>query len=190
MPSRPAMTDTLALRQRARVRPDQGTDTGRYGAERARVLTVLNAALATEIVCVLRCKRHVFMASGIHARSVAAESGEHAVEGQTHADLIATRIVQLGGEPDFAPDTLAASSHPEYGEGDSVASMLREDLVAERIAIDAYRELIRYLADDDATTRDVLETILASKEEHAEDLGTLLAGFAPSAFDSLRGTLA
>ncbi len=137
---------------------------------------MLNDALATELVCVLRYKRHYYMASGIHAQSVAAEFLEHAVEEQGHADLLAQRIVQLGGEPDLDPDRLSARSHAQYVEGKDLADMIREDLVAERIAIDSYAETIRYLGDDDPTTRRMLEGILAAEEEHAEDLLSLLRG--------------
>jgi bacterioferritin len=136
---------------------------------------VLNEALATEIVCVLRYKRHYFMASGIHAESVAAEFLQHANEEQGHADQIAQRIVQLGGEPNFNPDGLLSRSHAEYIEGDTLLDMIKEDLVAERIAIDSYREIIQYLGNDDPTTRRMMEGILAMEEEHAEDLVSLLA---------------
>jgi bacterioferritin len=140
------------------------------------VLKILNEALATEIVCVLRYKRHYFMASGIHAKGVAAEFLEHANEEQGHADEIATRIVQLGGAPNFSPEGLLSRSHAEYVEGNDLNEMLKEDLVAERIAIDTYRDIIAYLGEDDPTTRTMIEGILAVEEEHAEDLGTLLAG--------------
>ena len=135
---------------------------------------MLNEALATELVCVLRYKRHYFMAAGIHAAPVAAEFLEHATEEMSHADLIAKRIVELRGEPNFSPDGLAARSHAEYVEGDSLTSMIKEDLVAERIAIESYREMIAYLGDQDPTTHRLLEGILASEEEHAEDLSSLL----------------
>ena len=138
------------------------------------MIKVLNEALATELVCVLRYKRHYYMASGINAQSVAAEFLEHANEEQVHADQIAHRIVQLGGEPDLSPDTLMRRSHSEYVEGETLAEMIREDLVAERIAIDSYREVINYLANDDPTTRRMLEEILAVEEEHADDLVGLL----------------
>jgi bacterioferritin len=150
-----------------------------YTADRATVVDLLNTALATELVCVLRYKRHYFMAQGINAKSVAAEFLEHANEEQAHADQIAARIVQLGGEPNFSPDGLATRSHAEYVEGEDLIGMIQEDLVAERIAIDSYGAMIRYLGTDDPTTRRMLEQILASEEEHADDLATLLKELAP-----------
>ena len=179
-PNQQASADGLsgvqALRQRAREDIEQGAGTGGYKADRKTVLRLLNEALATEIVCVLRYKRHHYMAEGIHAQSVAAEFLEHAVEEQAHADLLAQRIVQLGGEPDLDPDHLSAHSHAQYVAGKDLADMIRENLVAERIAIDSYGEVIRYLGDDDPTTRRILEAILAAEEEHADDLITLLRG--------------
>jgi bacterioferritin len=168
------VNDIQAIRKRARSHIEQGAVTQGYRADRKAVIAILNDALATEIICVLRYKRHYYMASGIHAKSVAAEFLEHANEEQTHADQIAMRIVQLGGEPDLAPDGLASRSHSEYVEGRDLVDMIEEDLVAERIAIDTYRDVIAYLGDEDPTTRRMLETILASEEEHAEDLSTLL----------------
>jgi bacterioferritin len=138
------------------------------------VIKLLNEALATEIVCVLRYKRHFYMASGINAQSVAQEFLQHANEEQTHADQIAQRIVQLGGEPDLSPEGLVSRSHSEYVEGDGLTDMIKEDLVAERVAIDSYREMINYLGNDDPTTRRMLEGILAMEEEHADDLVSLL----------------
>ncbi len=145
-----------------------------YKADRNKVVQLLNGALATEIVCVLRYKRHYFMASGIHAQAVAAEFLQHANEEQGHADQIAERIVQLGGEPNLSPDGLSSRSHSEYVEGTTLTDMIKEDLVAERVAIDSYKELINYLGDDDPTSRRMLEQILAVEEEHADDLVTLL----------------
>ena len=168
------LSDVETIRARARVHIEKGAVTEGYRADRIEVIKILNAALATEIVCVLRYKRHYYMASGIHAKSVAAEFLEHANEEQTHADLIATRIVQLGGAPDFSPEGLQSRSHSDYVEGKDLVDMLEENLVAERIAIDTYREFIQYLGNDDPTTRRMLETILASEEEHAEDLSSLL----------------
>jgi len=138
------------------------------------VVKLLNEALATEIICVLRYKRHYFMAKGIHAESVAAEFQEHAAEEQEHADRIAERITQLGGAPDFSPEGLATRSHAEYVEGDSLTDMIKEDLVAERIAIDSYREMAEYFGTKDITTRRLMEEILAKEEEHADDLASLL----------------
>ncbi len=177
MPKPLPMTDTRTLRQRARQNLGEGAVTAGYGADREAVLAHLNASLATEIVCVLRYRRHHFMARGIHSQSVAAEFLVHSNEEQGHADRIAERIVQLGGEPDFAPEGLAARSHAEYVAGDSLAGMIREDLVAERIAIDSYREVIAFLGERDPTTRRMLEDILATEEEHADELSDLLVAF-------------
>jgi bacterioferritin len=170
------LTDVKTLRNRARKHIEQGAVTQGYQADRDTVLKILNEALATEIVCVLRYKRHFFMATGINAESVAAEFQQHATEEQQHADEIAARIVQLGGEPNFSPDGLSSRSHAEYVEGDSLLDMIKEDLVAERIAIDSYREMISYLGAKDPTTRRMLEGILATEEEHADDLVGLLEG--------------
>ena len=171
---KPFLTDIKTLRERARQHIEQGAITEGYKADRDTVVKLLNEALATEIVCVLRYKRHYFMATGIYAEGVAAEFLQHANEEQGHADLIAQRIVQLGGEPNFNPDGLTLRSHAEYVEGDSLIDMIKEDLVAERVAIDSYREMINYLANDDSTTRRMLEGILAMEEEHADDLVSLL----------------
>lgn len=172
--AQPFLTDILEIRRRAREHIDQGAVTDGYKLDRSVVLRVLNEALATEIVCVLRYKRHHFMASGIHSQAVAQEFLEHASEEQTHADKIAERIVQLGGEPNLSPDGMLTRSHSEYVEGKNLIDMIREDLIAERIAIESYREIIRYLDGDDPTSRQMMESILANEEEHAEDLKTLL----------------
>jgi bacterioferritin len=174
MADKPFLTDIKTLRERARQHIEQGAVTPGYQADRETVLKLLNEALATEIVCVLRYKRHYFMASGINAQSVAAEFLQHANEEQLHADEIAGRIVQLGGEPNFSPEGLLSRSHAEYVEGESLVDMIKEDLVAERIAIDSYREMIIYLGNKDSTTRRMLEGILAMEEEHADDLVSLL----------------
>jgi bacterioferritin len=171
---KPFLTDIKTLRKRARQHIEQGAVTEGYKADRKTVIKILNESLATEIVCVLRYKRHYFMASGIHAESVAAEFLQHANEEQGHADLIAQRIVQLGGEPNFNPEGLLSRSHAEYVEGDTLLDMIKENLVAERIAIDSYREIIQYLGNDDPTTRRMMEGILAMEEEHADDLVSLL----------------
>ena len=171
---KPFLTDIKTLRERARRHIDQGAVTDGYSADRETVIKLLNEALATEIVCVLRYRRHHFMASGINAESVAAEFLQHANEEQGHADLIAARIVQLGGAPNFSPEGLLTRSHAEYVEGDTLTDMIKEDLVAERIAIDSYREMITYVGNDDPTTRRMMEGILAMEEEHAEDLVSLL----------------
>lgn len=175
MPNQPFLTDIKTLRTRAREHIEQGAITAGYSADRDTVVRLLNEALATEIICVLRYKRHYYMASGINAQSVAAEFLQHATEEQAHADQIAQRIVQLGGKPDFSPEGLATRSHSEYHDGDDLIEMIREDLIAERIAIDSYREMIQYLGNNDPTTRRMLETILAMEEEHADDLSSLLA---------------
>ena len=168
------LSDIETLRKRAREHIAQGAVTPGYHADRAVVLKLLNEALATELVCVLRYKRHYFTAKGIHAEGVASEFLEHANDEQGHADQIAERITQLGGEPDFNPDGLATRSHAEYVEGDTLEDMIKEDLVAERIAIDSYREIVQYLGDKDSTTRRLMEEILAKEEEHADDLANLL----------------
>jgi bacterioferritin len=170
----PFLTDIRTLRKRARKHIENGAVTEGYKADRTTVVRLLNEALATEIVCVLRYKRHYFMASGINAQGAAQEFLQHANEEQMHADQIAQRIVQLGGEPNFSPEGLLTRSHAEYVEGESLVDMIREDLVAERVAIDSYREMIAYLGNDDPTSRRMLEAILAMEEEHADDLVSLL----------------
>jgi bacterioferritin len=174
MAAKPFLTDIETIRKRAREHIDQGAITSGYKADREVVIKILNEALATEIVCVLRYKRHYYMAKGIHAKSVAAEFLEHANEEQGHADLIAERITQLDGAPNFNPEGLLLRSHADYVEGDDLVDMIKEDLVAERIAIDSYREIIDYLGANDPTSRRLMEEILAMEEEHAEDLSTLL----------------
>lgn len=174
MADRPFVTDIQTIRARARQHIEQGAVTAGYKADRETVIRLLNEALATEIVCILRYKRHFFMATGINAQSVAQEFLQHANEEQLHADQIAQRIVQLGGAPNFSPEGLATRSHAEYVEGDSLLEMIREDLIAERIAIDSYREMIDYLGTQDSTTRRMMEGILAMEEEHADDLVSLL----------------
>jgi len=169
----PFISDIQALRDRARQHIEKGAVTETYAADLETVVRLLNEALATEIVCVLRYKRHYYMASGIHAQAVADEFLEHAGEEQEHADMIAQRITQLGGEPNFDPQGLRTRSHSEYVEGTTLLDMIREDLVAERIAIESYGEIVRYLGTKDPTTRRLMEQILAKEEEHAEDLRTL-----------------
>ncbi len=170
----PFLSDVRELRERARQHIQRGAVTENYRADRETVVRVLNEALATEIVCVLRYKRHYYMASGIHAQAVAQEFQEHAAEEQDHADRIAERITQLNGEPNLNPEGLATRSHSEYVEGGSLLEMIREDLVAERIAIESYGEIVRYLGNDDPTSRRLMEEILAKEEEHADDLQRLL----------------
>ncbi len=170
----PFLSDITELRRRARSHMEMGAVTDSYKADRKTVIKILNEVLATEIVCTLRYKRHYFMATGIHAQAVAAEFLEHAEEEQAHADIAANRITQLGGEPDFNPEILAKRSHSQYVEGSSLLDMVRENLVAERIAVESYSEIIRYLGDDDPTTRIALEQILSKEEEHADDMKKLL----------------
>jgi bacterioferritin len=174
------LSDIQELRRRARQRIDDGAITDTYRADPKVVSDVLNQALATEIVCVLRYKRHFFMATGIHANAVAAEFAEHAADEQGHADRIAERITQIGGEPNFNPEGLATRSHAQYVEGSSLVDMIREDLVAERIAIESYGEIIRFLGDRDITSRRLMEDILEKEEEHANDLKDLLATLDPT----------
>lgn len=181
MPKKHTQTDTDTLRRDARKHIESGAVTTDYSADREAVIGRLNEALATELVCVLRYRRHHFMARGIHARGVADEFLVHSNEEQGHADLLAARIVQLGGEPDFAPDTLTARSHAEYVAGSTLRDMIRENLVAERVAINSYRELVRYLGTDDPTTSDLIKSILAVEEEHADELADYLDDFPHSA---------
>ena len=168
------IADVQTLRDHARAHVEQGAVTFGYSAERETVLNMLNDALATEIVCVLRYRRHYFMARGLESKGVAEEFLAHSNEELGHADQLAERIVQLGGKPDFSPAGLTGRSHAEYVEGATLFDMIKEDLIAERIAIDSYRDFIRYLADNDPTTRRMLESILAVEEEHADDLADLL----------------
>ena len=174
MNNEPFLTDIKTIRERARKHIEQGAVTESYAADKETVIKLLNEALATEIVCTLRYKRHYFMAKGIHAESVISEFAEHAIEEQAHADQIAQRIVQLGGEPNFSPEGLLLRSHAEYIEGTTLTEMIQEDLIAERIAIDSYKELINYFGDKDPTTRRMMEEILAKEEEHADDLASLM----------------
>jgi len=173
------LSDIQTLRRRAREHIAQGAVTPGYHADRDVVLKLLNEALATEIICTLRYKRHHYMAKGIHAESVAAEFLQHAQEESQHADQLAERITQLGGAPNFNPEGLATRSHAEYIEGESLVDMIRENLVAERIAIETYRDMVRYFGDKDPTTRVMLEQILAKEEEHANDMTELLSAHAP-----------
>ena len=178
--SQPFFSDVKTLRERARQHMMDGAVTESYNGNTDVACKVLNAALATEIVCVLRYKRHYFMAKGIHSGHVKAEFLQHAAEEQQHADRIAERIVQLGGEPDFSPKDMLSRSHSEYVEGNSLRDMIEEDLIAERVAIDSYREIAAYFAPFDTTTRQMIEEIQAVEEEHADDLAELLDQFAAS----------
>jgi bacterioferritin len=166
--------DLKILKERARQHMERGAVTEAYKGDRKAVIAVLNQALATELVCVLRYKRHYYSAAGINSEAVKAEFLQHANEEQQHADWLATRIIQLNGEPDFNPEGLASRSHSEYAEGTDLTSMIKEDLYAERIAIESYAEIVRWLGDADPTSRKLMEEILKTEEEHAEDLKSLL----------------
>src|SRR5947208_12397423 len=168
------LTDIQTIRDRARSEIESGAVTQDYSLDKDQAIKILNEALATEIVCVLRYRFHYFMASGIYKEGAAAEFLQHSNEEQQHADLLAERITQLGGKPDMNPAHVTGASHAEYVEGTSLEDMLREDLVAERIAIQTYREMIGYFGDKDPTTRRLIETILAVEEEHATDIADLL----------------
>jgi len=174
---KPFLSDIQTIRNRARQHMERGAVTDTYTLNRDTVLKLLNEALATEIVCVLRYKAHYFLASGINAKSVAAEFLEHANEEQGHADEIAERITQLDGTPNFSPDGMSGRSHSEFVVPEDLAEMIEENLIAERIAIDSYREIINYVGDRDTTTKRMLEGILAVEEEHAEDMKTLMENF-------------
>lgn len=169
------LTDVETLRRRAREDMEKGPVTDAYGADLERVIHILNQALATELVCVLRYKRHFFTAQGLNAQAAAAEFLQHAGEEEGHADRIAARITQLGGQPDFNPDSLSGRSHSEYDSSSELEEMIKEDLVAERVAIASYSEIIAWLGTGDSTTRRMLEDILAVEEEHAEDMLDLLS---------------
>ena len=168
------LSDVETLRRRANIDVEQGAVTAGYSADRTKVLKLLNDALATELVCVMRYRRHHFMATGIHSKAVADEFLEHSNEELGHADALAKRIVQLGGEPNFNPDELTKKSHAEYIECETLAEMIKENVVAERIAIDSYREFIRYLGFDDPTTSQMLKKILAVEEDHADELADFM----------------
>ena len=171
----PFLTDVKEIRRRARKHIESGAVTDGYQADRETVIKLLNEALATEIVCVLRYRRHYFMAQGIHSDPIAQEFLQHANDEQGHADQIAARIIQLGGAPNFSPDGILSRSHSEYVEGVTLVDMIKEDLIAERVAIDTYTEMIHYVGEKDITTRRMLESILAVEEEHADDMASFLA---------------
>ncbi len=172
--TQPFLSDVKELRRRARENIGKGAITEGYQLDVKQVCGVLNQALATELVCVLRYKRHYYMATGLNKDAVAAEFLQHASEEQGHADRIAERITQLGGAPDLNPKGLASRSHSEYVEGNSLVDMITEDLIAERIAIESYTEIVRFLGDKDVTTRRLMEEILSVEEEHANDMRDLL----------------
>lgn len=182
------LTDIQTIRARARREINEGPVTPDYGLDKDHVCKILNEALATEIVCVLRYKFHYFMATGIHKEGVAAEFLEHANEEQQHADQIAGRIKQLGGKPEMNPAVVAKRAHSEYVEGESLADMIKENLVAERIAIQTYREMVNYFGDKDSTTRIMMEGILAVEEEHADDMADLLFAVEPDNIDKTTKT--
>jgi bacterioferritin len=168
------LSDVETLRRRAREHIEQGPVTDSYGADRGRVVAVLNEVLATELVCVLRYKRHYYTATGLDSGAVAAEFLQHANDEQGHADQVAARIVQLQGSPNFNPEGLATRSHAEYKEGTSLVDMVKEDLIAERVAVASYSEIVRWLDDGDPTTQQMIKNILAVEEEHADDMLNLL----------------
>jgi bacterioferritin len=172
--AKPALTDVKTLREQARRHIEEGAVTENYPANREKVIELLNEALATELVCVLRYRHDYFVARGIDSQAVAAEFLEHSNEELAHADEIAERIVQLGGEPDFNPNAITGRSHAEYRIGKTLQEAIRENLVAERIAIDSYREMVQFIGDSDPTTRRMLEGILATEEDHADELADLL----------------
>jgi bacterioferritin len=174
-PSGAFVTDVRKLRERARQHMEAGAVTDSYRADRVQVIKVLNEVLATEIVCILRYKSHYYLARGINAETVKAEFLQHANDEQQHADWVAERITQLGGEPNYNPEGIAARSHSEYGKHDDLVTMIREDLVSERVAIESYSDIVRWLANDDPTTRRLIEEILKKEEEHADDMANLLS---------------
>lgn len=175
----PLKIDLQSIKNKARQHMLQGAVTENYSADREAVIKVLNDVLATELVCNLRYRNNALVAQGIHAEAVAAEFTEHAAQEQDHADRIANRIMQLGGEPNMDPSSLTARSHADYTTSRSIKDLLRENLIAERVAVDTYAEIARWLGDDDPTTRRLIEQILEQEEEHADDLATLLEGQAP-----------
>jgi bacterioferritin len=171
---KPALPDKKTLRESARRHVEDGAVTEHYRADRAKVIELLNEALATELVCTLRYRHDYYMAQGLKAKIAAAEFLEHAGEELDHAGRLAERIVQLGGEPDFNPQNITGRSHAEYRLGRTLDEMIKENLVAERIAIERYRAMARFVGEDDSTTRRLLESILEVEEEHADDLADLL----------------
>jgi bacterioferritin len=175
----PFLTDIKELQRRAREHVEKGAVTPAYRGDVETAVRLLNEALATEIVCTLRYRRHYYMAAGIHSQAVADEFMEHAKQEQEHADRIAERIRQLGGAPDFNPEGLLTRSHAQYAEGTSLIDMIKEDLIAERIAIESYMEMIRYFGDNDPTSRRLMEDVLEQEEEHADDMATLLETLDP-----------
>lgn len=180
------LTNIQELRERARQQIENGPVTADYGLDREQAVNILNEALATELVCILRYRFHYFMATGIHSSAVAEEFLEHAKEEQEHADRIAERIKQLGGKPEMNPTVITQLSHSEYKEGSSLADMIREDLIAERIAVESYREMVRFFGEKDPTSRVMMEEILANEEEHADEMADLLFAVEPQSGDNPR----
>jgi bacterioferritin len=180
------LTQIEKIRERARQHITEGAVTDDYKLDRKQAIAILNEALATEIVCVLRYRFHYVMATGIHSQAVKAEFKEHALEEQEHAERIAERIKQLGGKPEMNPAILTERSHSEYREGASLADMIREDLIAERIAVETYREIVRFFGDRDSTSRIMMEEILSKEEEHADDMADLLFAVEPATGEGSR----
>jgi bacterioferritin len=171
---KPFLSDVKTLRERARKHISRGAVTSTYGGDVSKTIDILQAVLATEIVCVLRYTMHSIAANGISSEAVKAEFAQHAKEEQAHMMAVAERIDQLGGTPNFNPEGLATRSASQYAEGENLIDMIKENLIAERIAVHHYRELIRYFGDDDTSTRVMLEGILSVEEEHASDMHDLL----------------
>jgi bacterioferritin len=184
----PFVMDMQEIQRRAREHVMKGAVTPAYRGDVETAVRLLNEALATEIVCTLRYRRHHYMAAGIHYQAIADEFMEHANEEQVHADRIAERIRQLGGAPDFNPAGLLTRSHAQYAEGNSLVDMIKEDLIAERIAIESYLEMIRFFGDNDPTSRRLMEEILQQEEEHADDMATLLETLDPREATAAAGT--
>lgn len=180
MAQRSFTADMKKIRERAKKHMEQGAITEGYRADREKIIALLNEVLATEIVCNLRYKNHYFLASGIYSEPVAKEFLEHAQDEQEHADQVSRRIVQLQGKPNWSPEGLSTRSHADYVAGESLTQMIKENLIAERIAIDTYREIIIYIGENDPTTRRILEDILAQEEEHADDLANFLNDLEPA----------
>lgn len=178
--NKPFLSDVKDLRNRAREHIERGVVTKTYIGDVEQTIDILQTVLATELVCVLRYTQHSIVASGLASEGVKAEFAQHAKEEQAHALAVAERINQLGGQPDFDPKGLASRSASEYGVGSDLAAMIRENLIAERIAVDHYRELVRFFGDDDPATRVMIETILAVEEEHASDMLDLLSTHGPA----------
>ena len=170
-------SDMEEIRRRAVEKMEEGAITGAYKADKEKVIAVLNEVLATETVCVLRYRNHYFVAQGVHAPAIEQEFLEHSNEEQAHADRVAKRITELGGKPNLNPEGMATRSHAAYGTGETLHELIKEDLIAERIAVQTYAEIIRWIGSDDPTTRRIMEELLAKEEEHADDMAKLLNRF-------------